>query len=640
MHRRVMLPLALIMALSIAVLPGGIVPSSAQGTGTGPRTITGSYTLTNPIYPLIGADVDVVLYELTGNVLFDYNFYPPVEGQVSGQIAGNIASGNYTLTLPETPQGTSLDFDGDPATPPAVQVFAIANYIEYLGELDMVDPGESPLVASVYIDPLGYAITHGTVLVWSAQDGEAFPGSLGPDGALFTSDDTLLTLPAGWSVIDLSSDPFTIIRDETVDMPLLESLGELKNYSAEDPVTAWNMLFERIRETYPMAEDKNIDWDALYADITPRVEAAESTLDYHLAIARLGAYIPDGHLSYFSVDVAQAFLLGGVGIGQMVVTDDKEIVITNIQPGLPAEAAGIVEGDVLVEVDGTPALRFLEQTPLLIASASTPHSVTYWRAATMLLGPIGSRVEITVRQANGAERTTTLVREPDVSALMLAATPEDSGARVIEGRLLDSGVGYIAVRDFAADVSLADAWFEQELQALIDAGATGIILDLRFNTGGLVDLAMAIAGRFFPEPVRIGDLYYADGDGGFAYRGYIETLAYAPYYDGPVVVLVDEMTTSAGELFAYSMTLDDRAIVVGHTPTNGSTGEISDGQYVLPGDLSLQIPTGRIADPDGGATLIEGTGVQPDIVVPRTRASLLSPADEVLEAAEAALLAQ
>jgi C-terminal processing protease CtpA/Prc len=103
-------------------------------------------------------------------------------------------------------------------------------------------------------------------------------------------------------------------------------------------------------------------------------------------------------------------------------------------------------------------------------------------------------------------------------------------------------------------------------------------------------------------------------------------------------VLVNEMTGSAGDLFVYALHRDGRALVVGETPTGGFAGEVGDGQYLLPGGLNLQIPTGRPMDPVSGETLIEGMGIAPDVRVPRTWKSVLSPEDEVLQAAESALL--
>jgi C-terminal processing protease CtpA/Prc len=85
------------------------------------------------------------------------------------------------------------------------------------------------------------------------------------------------------------------------------------------------------------------------------------------------------------------------------------------------------------------------------------------------------------------------------------------------------------------------------------------------------------------------------------------------------------------------MTLNDRAIVVGHTPSAGAYGEVGRGQYTLPGEIDLQFPTGRPETPDGDL-LIEGVGVVPHIVVPVTYESATGLVDTVLEAAEDALL--
>ena len=603
---------------------------------TGPQTITGSFVTTNPIYPTIGAEIGVALYDMAGEIREDYAFISPPEGLVLAAVNGDISSGSYTLDLPGQPQGTLLDFDGDPSTPPGVQVFAPGMFINFLGD-EYVNRGESLLNPAVNIEPMTYRITGGHVLTWTAQDGEQFPAGLGADGAAFTSDDPLMTLPAGWSAVNLDTDPFTVRRDETVDVPLLETLGALNDYSNLTYTEAWQRLFERTRATYPFTAEKNIDWDAIDAEVTPLVNVATTDLAFHLAIARFGELIPDTHIGYASLPVMQNFLLGGVGIDQLAVTDDGEVVVLDVLKNLPAATAGIAEGDLLVKVDGVPALQALDETPMLLTSASTPHGRRFIQAATMLQGAIGSTVQIVWRGEDDTENSATLTRVPDASSLLTAFGGSLSGPG-IDSRMLPSGGGYISVKGFAEEVSTANGWFADELQALVDEGAKGIILDVRDNGGGLVNLAMAEAGRFFPDYERLFDFYYADGVGGFAYRGFVEILSEMPTYDGPVAVLVNAMTGSAGDMFAYAMTQQDRAIIVGYTPSGGFTGEVSDGQYILPGGLQVQIPTGRPVDPVTGDTLIEGRGVAPDIRVPVTREGLLSPEDEVLQAAEDAIL--
>lgn len=631
--RRAVIALLMLVGSGAAVLP--IHATELQQ----PRVITGAYHTTNPLYPLLGAETGIMLYDVTGLVRDDYNYTPPVESQVLGTIDGDIVSGEYRIELPETPQGVSLDFDGDSSSPPAVQVFATATYINFLGDF-YINRGETALDMSALVDPLSYDIVGGHLVVWTPREGEAFPGGAGPDHAPFTPDDPLLSLPAGWSVVALDGASYSLIRDETVDIPIIESFGGLHDYAELSYLDAWNALFTRVQESYPFTAEKELDWAALYDFITPLVEAAQNDLEFHIVIAQFGSLIPDTHIGYGSLQVMQAYLLGGIGVGLPAVTDGGEVVVTTVAPDSPAAEAGIQVGDVLVSVNGEPVLKALDETPLLLSSASTGHVRRYLQTATLLQGPVGSQVVLTWRKPDGAQQTANLTRVVDITSLLRAFGLGGDGAEdVITARMMESGLGYISVRGFAEEVSRADEWFARELQGLIDAGARGIIIDVRNNSGGLVQLAMSMAGRFFPDYKRLLDFYYADGQGGFAYRGFVEILASAPYYDGPVAVLVDVMTGSAGDLFAYAMQTDHRALIVGHTPTGGFTGEVGDGQYNLPGGLQIQVPTGRPVDPVTGATLIEGRGILPDIRVPLTREALLSSEDEVLLAAESALLA-
>ena len=638
MTRRFFISVTLIITLAGLVIPVSAVGPTPQQATNGTQIITGSYETTNPIYPLLNADTGIMLYDLTGQIRQDYDFQLPRDGQVFGTLDGNIVSGDYTLELPASPNGIAHDFDSDDATPP-VQVFATATTINFLGD-EYVNRGESALDLSVILDSLTFDVVGGYVVVWAAGDGAAFSGGFGTDDAAFTVDDPLIELPAGWSVISLETDPFTVIRDDQVAIPVVESLGALNNYADMSYAEAWETLFARMAETYPFTDEKNLDWDAIYDTVTPLIANAESDMEFHLAMTQLGEFIPDTHLNYVSLPLVQTFMIGGTGINQLGVTDAGEVVVMDVGNNSPAALAGIQVGDVVLRMDGLPALQFLDGTPLLMMSASTPHARRALQAGTMMLGPTGSSFTIAWKDSDGDEQGATLTRTMDPAALLSALGADSLFSEVIQAEMLESGVGYIRVTGFVSEVSRADAWFAEELQALIDAGAQGIIIDMRDNGGGLVQLAMAMSGRFFPEYERLFDFYYADGTGDFAYRGNIEILVSEPYYDGPVAVLVNEMTVSAAEMFAYAMQTDGRAIVVGHTPTSGAAGEVGDGQYNLPGGLIMQIPTGRTVDPNTGVTLIEGVGVVPDVRVPVTVESLLSPEDEVLQAAIEALLGQ
>jgi C-terminal processing protease CtpA/Prc len=637
--RRLLVGIGLVvLAGAVALPPVAATPPAQAFPGSGVQTLSGSYETTNPIYPMLAARTGVVLYDLAGAVRADFDFQAPESSQVLGTLYGDITSGTYTLTLPQTPHGELLDFDGDPASPAGVQVFATTTYIDFRGD-SYVNRGESPLNYSIVLEPMTFYVIGGSAIVWAARDGEMFPAGMGPDGAAFTADDPLMALSAGWSVVSLDTDPFSVQRESDVAVTIVESIGGLADYSSLSYLDAWNALYQRARDTYPFTDLKQLDWDALYNQITPAVKAASNDLEFHLAIASFGGLIPDTHVGYVSLQIVQQLLFGGVGARQLVVSDDGQVVIARVSPGLPLAQAGVQPGDILVEVDGVPALQALDETPLLLTSASTEQGRRFLQAATMLQGPIGTPVTLTWQTAAGETHTQTFTRVADITPILEAFGANMTGD-VVTAQMLPSGVGYIRVRGFAEDVSAVDAIFSEDLEQLVAEGAQGIILDVRDNTGGLVQLAMSMAGHFFPDYERLFDFYYADGSGGFAYRGFIEILPSEPLYDGPVAVLVNEMTGSAGDLFAYAMTVNDRAQIVGYTPTGGFVGEVGDGQYRLPGGLEMQIPTGRPVDPVSGQTFVEGVGVPPDIRVPRTREAIVSPGDPVLKAAEDALLAQ
>jgi len=169
--RRFLAALVTTAVLGTAVLPAGAASPLRQATSE-PHTITGSYRTTNPIYPLLGAPPSVVLYDMTGQIFKDFDFLSPPQAQVLGTIRGDIVSGTYTLTLPDTPRGTLLDFDGNAATPSAVQAFVVATYINLFGDA-YIDRGETDatLGMSARLDPLSYDVIGGEILVWSAKEG-------------------------------------------------------------------------------------------------------------------------------------------------------------------------------------------------------------------------------------------------------------------------------------------------------------------------------------------------------------------------------------------------------------------------------------------------------------------------------------
>jgi len=165
---------------------------------------------------------------------------------------------------------------------------------------------------------------------------------------------------------------------------------------------------------------------------------------------------------------------------------------------------------------------------------------------------------------------------------------------------------------------------------------------MRENGGGSGFLADQMAAYFFNEPLVVGQRgYYSKEAGEFIFDPRSVQRFYLPAedlrYNGPVAVLVGPDCASACERFSYNLTLEDRAVVVGHYPTAGLGGSVDD--FVMPEGVTVRFTAGRSLDADGNIH-IEGLGVAPIMHVPVTEESLFSPIDEVLEAGINAVLGQ
>jgi C-terminal processing protease CtpA/Prc len=164
-----------------------------------------------------------------------------------------------------------------------------------------------------------------------------------------------------------------------------------------------------------------------------------------------------------------------------------------------------------------------------------------------------------------------------------------------------------------------------------------VIVDLRQNDGGA---NLDLAGYLIDRPIPLAQLeYYSQSTRRFEAEGLPEQIEPVenPYHFDKLAVLVGPACFSACEIEAYGFSQVPSAIVVGQSPSAGVEAEVAQGQYQLPEDIWLQVPTGRYVLPDG-TLFLEGAGVAPTVRVPIDTAALLSENDVVLQAAEKALL--
>lgn len=179
---------------------------------------------------------------------------------------------------------------------------------------------------------------------------------------------------------------------------------------------------------------------------------------------------------------------------------------------------------------------------------------------------------------------------------------------------LPGNIGYLNLRalfstKYAAEIGIA------AMNLL--ANTFALIIDLRQNQGGYPEMVALLCSYLFDEkPVHLNDLYWRDGDRTQQFW----TLPYVPGKrygkEKPVYVLTSKETFSGAEEFAFNLKNLKRAIIIGETTGGGAN---PGAMYRLDAHFECFIPTGRAINPISG-TNWEGTGVQPDIAVPRDEA--------------------
>ena len=241
----------------------------------------------------------------------------------------------------------------------------------------------------------------------------------------------------------------------------------------------------------------------------------------------------DPHSVYISAKDAQAVAddlkgsFSGVGI-EFTIRKDT-IHVQNVVKNGPAQRAGILAGDKIVSVDGKPFVGKI---------------VTNEEAMRRLKGPKDTKVKLgVVRYGQKAVKYFTVTRG-DIPQKSITAT-----------YMLDKNTGYIKVKSFGEttypEMLIALAKLSQE-------GFTNLVIDLRDNTGGYMNSAIQMANEFLPKDKLI---VYTIGRK--SPRQDFPSDGHGSYQKIPLVVLINEGSASASEIFAGAMQDNDRATIIG-----------------------------------------------------------------------------
>ena len=645
-----------IILISVVIMSCSVTGSKATPTSgldipqnTGPARITGEFSYTNDIIEVYYVEQAVALLDMTGFIMRDQEWELPVDSQVLGylDLDEDSNTGTFSLSLPVFPEGELNDVDQDAATEKGVQVFVVGYNPNLTGgpfsEGDDRSRGWPSYLTSVVTDSENDdEVIGGMLVVWSPDDKQSFPSGFGDDGLLFTTDDPVMDLGAGYSIINLDESPFEVIRDTEIKMTLHEPVDiAVKDFSSLSYTKAFDQMFEIVRKEYAFngVKGKQPDWDTLYDQVAPLVKDAEKQQDdvaFYMALQEFVNAFKDGHVG-LSGDTGQMLFyqqaVGGIGAAVREL-DDGRVLVVYILEGSPAEQAGMQVGDEITEVNGKPASAALEDVKPLFGPYSTDFGYRYDQAIFLLRGPSGTSITLTYKNGANAGKTVTLTRIEEYDSLFATYIYSglDTPVLPVESEVINGTVGYIKINSNYDDLSLIIRLFERALQKFKEYEVARIIIDLRQNSGGA---PLGLAGFLYDEEIPMGQLeYYSDTTGKFEPDGPREKVIpnEEQYSFNTMVLLVGNACFSACEIEAYGFSQVPGMTVMGQFPTGGVEAEVARGQFELPGGISLQIPTGRFTLEDG-SIFLEGVGVVPDILLPVDEASVLSEEDVVLQEA-------
>ena len=304
-------------------------------------------------------------------------------------------------------------------------------------------------------------------------------------------------------------------------------------------------------------------------------QPVDDTLLIEGAIEGMLAVLDDPHTRYLSPEdqaLSRENMSGEFqGIGAEVSEEEGHIVIVSPIEGSPAEAAGLLPGDILLTADS------IELSGMSVIEA-----------AQLVRGPKGTVVVL------GIER--------DGQRFEVSIERDTVKITSVRGEMLEENLAYVRLTQFGES---SDEELEELLITLTAQNPAGLILDLRRNPGGSLETAVNIADQFLPEGVilyeRFGNGRQTDFDS--SDKGLADNL--------PLVLLIDEGSASASEVLAGAIQDRERGILIGQT-TFGK-GTVQSWQELSNGG-GLRITTARWLTPDDN--WIHETGLTPDYFIP------------------------
>lgn len=257
----------------------------------------------------------------------------------------------------------------------------------------------------------------------------------------------------------------------------------------------------------------------------------------------------------------------GAGLTQDLVT--MEVSITKVYDGTPSDTAGLKKDDIIITVDG------VEGTSMEVSEL-----------VKLIRGEAGTTVHLEIYRPSTEEYLAFDVERADITL------PS------VDYEMMKNGIGYILIDSFEKDTAHQ---FEMAVEELTAQGMQAMILDVRYNPGGMITSVVDIADIILPEGLVV---YIEDKEGNrqeFTSDG-------DSYMDIPIVVLINEDSASASEILAGAIKDYNYGTLIG-TTTFGKG--IVQTIFPLPDGDAIKLTTAKYFTPNGN--YIHAVGIEPDL---------------------------
>ena len=380
--------------------------------------------------------------------------------------------------------------------------------------------------------------------------------------------------------------------------------------SLRDRIETFEDVWKTINEQYYDPSFNGVDWQAVHEHYLPKVKAAKTDVEVYRLFEEMLALLKDAHTVFRHPQSTGAGINPPGSVGISLGEAERETVITAVEPDSDAARAGVKPGMILRSANGKSVEELYKEIRSQFAGSSTEQSMKNVMHTALLYGGfLGASRNFGVQDFDG--------KGFNFSVTHFGARP--SKIPILSARRLPSGIGYIGFDGWKPPV---DERFKAELAKLMDRPA--LIIDLRDNGGGQTDVQLNIGSLLFPTETSFGSFKRRGGQ-----PEQIITHKSDQVYKGKVVVLVNEVSASASEVFAAVLQETGRARIIGQQTCgcvlNRQSKEVKGGGTLGWSARIYVSPRNRI---------LEGTGIIPDETVALKISDLRQGRDAALEAAE------